>query len=219
MVGRDLRSRLHLLKPDLRGTVLKAATRQVMTRTAATERLFYPGEKVLVQDYRLGRVCWQPAVVEEKAGTKTYVGLSDHGERWRRHSDQMKSNPCGIRTSAVEENELDGDVARTLTAGDVETARERVAIGEFTSPLPRPVDQCEGPGPVLETVVAPPTMEGGETNPEPPHLTGSDLQPSNMLPTGAQSVGSTEPPQLAGIVKTRSGRVCQKPDRYADPGF
>jgi hypothetical protein len=38
LLGRDLRSRLHLLKPNLRDTVLRNQTRQVQTRSAATER-------------------------------------------------------------------------------------------------------------------------------------------------------------------------------------
>ena len=163
MVGRDLRSRLHLLRPDLRGTVLKAATRQVMTRSAATERIFYPGEKVLVRDYRQGRGPWQPAVVEEKAGTKMYVVLNDHGERWRRHSDQMKSNPCGIRTSEVEENELNGDRGIISTADGVDTAGDGgvETTMKSTSQLPQPVDQDDGPHRDTGTMVAPSTKEGG----------------------------------------------------------
>ena len=54
MIGQDLHSRLHLLKPDLRGTTLKASTRQVMSRSAAIEHIFKLGEKVLVRDYRPG---------------------------------------------------------------------------------------------------------------------------------------------------------------------
>ena len=177
MVGRDLRSRLHLLRPDLRGTVLKVATRQAMTRSAATEHIFYPGEKVLVRDYRLGQVGWQSAVVE-KVGTKTYVVLSVHEERWRRHSDQIKPYPCGIQTSEVEDNEQDGAAAMTPTAEGEETVgnkRDSMVTREpTTSQLPRPGDQGEGPYLVPGTRVAPSLMEGGETNP-PPHQTGSEL--------------------------------------------
>ena len=158
MVGRDLRSRLHLLRPDLRGTVLKVATRQAMTRSAAAERVFYPGKKVSVRDYRLGQVRWQSAVVEEKVGTKTYVVLSARGERWRRHSDQIKPNPCGIQTSEVEGNEQDGAAAMKPTAEGEETVgnkRDSMVTREpTTSQLPWPGDQGEGPYLVPGTRVA-----------------------------------------------------------------
>ena len=54
MINRDVRSRLHLLRPDLLGTVMRAATRQVMDRSAAVERAFSLGERVVVRDYRQG---------------------------------------------------------------------------------------------------------------------------------------------------------------------
>ena len=38
----------------MHGMVLKAITRQLKTRSVATECVFYPGEKVLVQDFLTG---------------------------------------------------------------------------------------------------------------------------------------------------------------------
>ena len=40
-------------------------------------------------------------------------GTPKHMFSWRLHSDEMKSNPCVMSTSEVEENERDGDVAMT----------------------------------------------------------------------------------------------------------
>ena len=88
MIGRDLRSRLHLLKPDLRGTTLKAST--------AIECIFKPGEKVLVRDYQLGHSRWQSGVVMAAVGTKTYEVQCDNRGLWKRHSDQIRANPVGV---------------------------------------------------------------------------------------------------------------------------
>ena len=76
MIGRELHSRLHLLKPNLRGTTLKASTRQFMSRSAATERLFSPGEKVLVRDYRPGHARWQSGVGCEGCGGQDVMRFS-----------------------------------------------------------------------------------------------------------------------------------------------
>ena len=97
MIGRELHSRLHLLKPDLRGTTLKASTRQVMSHSAATERLFSPGEKVLVRDYRPGHARWQSGVLVKAMGVKTYVVQCENGGLWKRHSDQVRPNPVGLK--------------------------------------------------------------------------------------------------------------------------
>ena len=96
MIGRDLRSRLHLLKPDLRGTALKASTRQAMARSSAIERVFNPGDKVLVRDYRPGHSRWQSAVIVAALGVKTYEVKCDSGGLWKRHTDQIRANPVGL---------------------------------------------------------------------------------------------------------------------------
>ena len=43
-----------------------------MGRSTATKRVFSPGERVVVRDYRQGRDRWIPAVVKTVLGAKTY---------------------------------------------------------------------------------------------------------------------------------------------------
>ena len=53
MIGQELRSRLHFLKPNLQDTVSKRVqTAQVLRRTAIPDRIFEIGEWVMVRDYR-----------------------------------------------------------------------------------------------------------------------------------------------------------------------
>eukprot|EP00731_Ephydatia_muelleri_P018557 Em0011g597a len=62
-------------------TALKASTRQAMARSSAIERVFNPGDKVLVRDYRSGHSRWQSAVIVAALGVKTY---------------EIRANPVGL---------------------------------------------------------------------------------------------------------------------------
>ena len=52
MIGRNVRSCLHLLTPDLAGTVAKNQSVQVQARATAMYRSFEVGDWVMVRDYR-----------------------------------------------------------------------------------------------------------------------------------------------------------------------
>ena len=52
MIGWDLRSMLHLLRPDLQRYVLNHQAIQVNSRASAPERNFEAGDSVMARDYR-----------------------------------------------------------------------------------------------------------------------------------------------------------------------
>ena len=115
MIGQDLHSHLHLLKPDLRGTTLKASTQQVMSLSAAIERIFNPGEKVLVRDYRPRHSRWQSGVVMAAVGIKMYEVQCDNRGLWKRHSDQIRANPVGLELKdSLSSRELSNHVDITV---------------------------------------------------------------------------------------------------------
>ena len=117
MIGQDLHSHLHLLKPDLWGTTLKASTQQVMSLSAAIERIFNPGEKVLVRDYRPRHSRWQSGVVMAAVGIKMYEVQCDNGGLWKRHSDQIRANPVGLELKdSLSSRELSNHVDITTGA-------------------------------------------------------------------------------------------------------
>ena len=72
MIGPDLRSRLHLLRPDLRGCVLKHQAIQVNSRASAPERNFEAGDSVMVRNYQPNHSRWQPGCIQRRVGTKSY---------------------------------------------------------------------------------------------------------------------------------------------------
>ena len=208
MIGRDLRSRLHLLKPDLRGTALKASTRQAMARSSAIERVFNPGDKVLVRDYRPGHSRWQSAVIVAALGVKTYEVKCDSGGLWKRHTDQIRANPVGL---ALEDppnlrgwtNGADG------TLGDLRGGSDGVPLPQ---PHPVTVPVAFGGGPL-------PQPHHSATCPEAiPVTVSSESSEGPVLadhPRDLEIPGDRRP-EGECVIKTRSGRIVKKPARYAD---
>ena len=86
LLGRQLRSRLDLIKPNTRDTVEK---KQFESFTEPKRSQFSEGEKVMVRDYRENTNKWTDAKITEKSGPLSYkVTTGDQGT-WRRHADQM----------------------------------------------------------------------------------------------------------------------------------
>ena len=87
-LGRQLRSRLELIKSNIRDTVEK---KQFQSFTEPKRPQFSEGEKVMVRDYRENANKWTDAKITEKTGPLSYrVTAGDQGN-WRRHAYQMLS--------------------------------------------------------------------------------------------------------------------------------
>ncbi|XP_031760407.1 uncharacterized protein K02A2.6-like, partial [Xenopus tropicalis] len=71
---RHLRSRLDLLKPSLADTVEKHQKQQVRAHNSSRQRNkdFYPGDKVLVRDFRHSGRLWSPGTIYHRRGPLTY---------------------------------------------------------------------------------------------------------------------------------------------------
>ena len=87
-LGRQLRSRLDLIKPNIRDTVEK---KQFMSITEPKRPQFSEGEKVMVRDYRDNTNKWTDAKITEKTGPLSYKVTTGEQGNWRRHADQMRS--------------------------------------------------------------------------------------------------------------------------------
>ena len=87
-LGRQLRSRLDLIKPNIRDTVEK---KQFMSITEPKRPQFSEGEKVMVRDYRDNTNKWTDAKITEKTGPLSYKVTTGEQGNWRRHADQMLS--------------------------------------------------------------------------------------------------------------------------------
>ena len=88
MHGSLLRTRLDLLKPDLRKKVQENQTSQSKTRESYKPRQFNIGQKVLVRNYREGEK-WIPGIITNKEGSVSYEIKMKNGELLRRHIEQI----------------------------------------------------------------------------------------------------------------------------------
>ena len=68
-LGRKLKARLDLLKPDVRQTVLaKQAIQKTLHDRKCKERAFCMDQSVVVRDYRSGQPRWSPGIISKVLG-------------------------------------------------------------------------------------------------------------------------------------------------------
>ena len=72
MLGRTLWTRLSLIQPDVMGRVLNKQAEQASIQGRLGKDQFEEGDMVVVRDYRLGQEKWQPGIVAQKKGTRSY---------------------------------------------------------------------------------------------------------------------------------------------------
>lgn len=90
LMGRNLRTRLDLLKPDTSNKVRQKQDKMKLSKhTGSNVRQFTVGQSVMVRDYR-GSVPWILATVTSCLGPLTYEVKTKEEGVWRRHVDQMR---------------------------------------------------------------------------------------------------------------------------------
>lgn len=98
LFGRNIRTRLDLMKPDIKSSVQEKQQRMTWSKhTGETVREFETGQSVMVRDYR-GKIPWISAVVQSKIGPLTYKVKTTEGADWRRHVDQIRHTGDGIES-------------------------------------------------------------------------------------------------------------------------
>ena len=89
-LGRELRTRLTLLRPNVEEKVMDSQAKQKATHDLHTKfREFYPGDRVLVKDLRKEDTWW-PGSIAERSGPKSYIVVQDDGRVWKRHVDHVR---------------------------------------------------------------------------------------------------------------------------------
>ena len=157
-MGRSLRTRLDLLRPNLEESVVRKQAQQKMTHDQHSKfREFQIGQSVLARNYRLGPL-WLPGIIEERTGPLSYVVKLGSGLRWKRHVDQLlssnsnttpTSDPIGYPPVPASSTPLSDQIPveetknRETTADDQEHSSEspadtRTALPETPTPPPTP---------------------------------------------------------------------------------
>ena len=89
--GRELRTRLDLLVPDVGTRVRdKQASQKTYHDRRAKARSFQIGQSVWARNYRDGPD-WVPATIVDQLGPLSYLVRLQQGELWRRHIDHLRS--------------------------------------------------------------------------------------------------------------------------------
>ncbi|XP_033761665.1 uncharacterized protein K02A2.6-like [Pecten maximus] len=101
LLGRNIRTRLDIMKPDLSARVSYRQDRMKLSRhTGETVRQFSKGQSVMVRDYRSSDRKWIPASIHTKTGPLSYTIDTGTGTLWRRHTDQLRA--CTVKPSETD---------------------------------------------------------------------------------------------------------------------
>ena len=102
-MGRPLRTRLDIMRPDTTAVVSEkqAEQKQQHDQHSQTRELLL-GQSVLVRDFH-GSSKWVEAVLKQRLGPLTYLVKLDSGMLWRRHVDHIRTR--GPSKSSVREDE------------------------------------------------------------------------------------------------------------------
>ena len=89
-IGRELRTLLSLVRPDLKVKVMnKQSDQKVSHEIHSKFREFFPGDQVLVEDIRTDETWW-PMTVAERTIPKSYIVILNNGRAWKRHIDLIR---------------------------------------------------------------------------------------------------------------------------------
>ena len=89
-VGRELRTRLHLLTPELGSRVREKQLEQKLHHDRhAQRRELVPGQNVWARNF-CGDPNWVEAIVTDRIGSLTYLVQGPSGDLWRRHIDHLR---------------------------------------------------------------------------------------------------------------------------------
>ncbi|KIH68274.1 hypothetical protein ANCDUO_01394 [Ancylostoma duodenale] len=119
----------------------------------AQKRSYQMGDRAWVRDYRPGRGKWIPARVKKRYGQAVYDVLTEEGDLWRRHANQMRGeeqhwksceNTDASDLPFHQEDRRYKDVEDTITDAK-DNAEDRGATKVPPSPRTRPARQRRPP--------------------------------------------------------------------------
>ncbi|CAG2186990.1 unnamed protein product [Mytilus edulis] len=90
-MGRNLRNRLDLIKPDINRQVQDKQMKIAIKPTKETLRQFTEGETVAVRDYR-GPNKWTSGLITKREGPLNYQVEVSPNSIWKRHADQIRNS-------------------------------------------------------------------------------------------------------------------------------
>ena len=135
-LGRDLRTRISLVRPNLKENVInKQGTQKFYYDQHSKYREFFPGDAVLVRDPRKEETWW-PGTIAERSAPKTYIVTLTDGRVWKRHVDHLKRRELVAMPEEERKEELVQDkLLRTHQRNAInETPRTTEMMQQMPSP-------------------------------------------------------------------------------------
>ena len=207
MFGRDVRTKLGLVRPDVHKTV----ENKLVANEQRPFRIFQERATVMAKNYRPGPL-WIPGIVEEQTGPVSYRIRLHSGIRWRRHADQLRP----VADQAEQSMEAGDSESAGLVAGSTlgkDTPSRANGIPEEPSAQEREQpSQRESEGESPEKIQQP---EGSEAARE----TVVDENTTEAVSTGAEMIRAAvakEPVVSGSPLVRRSARVKKPPAWTAD---
>jgi hypothetical protein len=104
-LGRNLRTRLRLIKPDIQINVSRNQMNTIFQeKRTKNSRYFEDGRSVIARDYRGKGNKWTSGIIKEREGPLMYKVEIEPGTIWRRHIDQLRDSE--INENNIEEPEI-----------------------------------------------------------------------------------------------------------------
>ena len=112
-IGRELRTRLDLLSPDVGGRVRdRQATQKAYHDKHSRLRELRVGQSVWARNFRDGPT-WVPATIADQVGPLSYLVQLSDGGLWRRHIDHLRTGqdvPSEVATPQLTEGASDDSI-------------------------------------------------------------------------------------------------------------
>ena len=190
-LGREVRTRLSIMKPDIASRVaVKQSEMKHHHDHHSKLREFKVGDSVLARDYR-SRDKWQPATVVRKTAPYSYlVQLKDDNLTWHRHADQLLGQGAAVDSK---NKQTDISAAQPIPSMDIE-----VEVPHVPSAV-EPVNTEQTP------TVAPEFPSVSEASPDP-----------KQAVTSATEVTTPVPSQKPIPAPRRSTRMIKPPQRLLE---
>ena len=209
LMGRSLRTRWDLLKPDVDGTVKQSQARQKAQHDQhARSRSLSVGDSVVARNFSSGPD-WLQGVVAKRLGPLTYLVDVLDGRLWKRHIDHVKK--CGNAShipESLSDTEIDVDTPVVpLPPSDNEIASDTPNVSESRQDESR-IDPTSSESSTTSSLVETETPETVETN-------SNHDRRSPTEPTDANARESDTPSPLPGLPsRSYPSRSHRPPDRY-----
>ena len=145
-IGRKLRNRFDLLKPNLLDTVIQKQEQQIKNYHGKKNREFEIGQQIMYREYGKNDIKWCSGIVKKKLGSVTYLIKKSNGDIIQRHinqlwpnrepyqEDEMYENPLlDCRNTVCTQPDELGDTKPIETIGNQELNKEVSEVEETTS--------------------------------------------------------------------------------------